>query len=548
VSYLRAVVRRLDPWAALLLGGLLAMGVVILLATPGPWHQVVGPAAPVKLTPPAPDDVAVYVLGGRDGDCSGVIWLHLDAEESSLTAVVVAPKVSGFVPGAGYAPVSDIVDAAGPRAATAALSEELDVEMDAWVTLRGQALRKAIEAMIPMDEVRAARGRYRQARAAWRGRGGLPGAWLLQYESLRDALPRVPYHELGVVAFSNYVLGFGFVKTDLTLQGVASLGDALRELTSGDVEVRACSVVIETSLGAEVWRVDQSRLESLRRSLAFGLTPPDEGTRVVRRARPAHVLVVAPLRRTLAETYAVQVRRSLRRSAGETIGVTLVSGLDDRLAYRAARAIDETRPLAVLVAPSLSQDSDRARAAVEKTCAMLRRRGEQAVVAGPLPPVDRATAATGPAVAAAQTEFPVSPYPAAGASPHGAAELVRRSARAGVQTLVRACWPGALAPDLASTKLGFTFVAARSTAVGVQTATGSSVDQLVEQVLLWGYRGEPLSGDEAAWEPLLEGTTLYYRDGYRPAAVALAGDLGLDVRAAVADEETPRALVLVTDE
>ena len=42
VKLLRAVVRRLDPWAALLLGGLLALGVVILLATPGPWQRVVG--------------------------------------------------------------------------------------------------------------------------------------------------------------------------------------------------------------------------------------------------------------------------------------------------------------------------------------------------------------------------------------------------------------------------------------------------------------------------------------------------------------------------
>ena len=111
--------RRLDPWAALLLGGLLAMGVVILLATPGPWQKVVGKQPPVRLEAPTPDDVAVFVMGGRGGACSGVLWLHLDAERNSLAAIVVAPRVSGFSPTDGYAPVAAIADGAGPSAAAA---------------------------------------------------------------------------------------------------------------------------------------------------------------------------------------------------------------------------------------------------------------------------------------------------------------------------------------------------------------------------------------------------------------------------------------------
>ena len=63
MRFLRAVAQRLDPWAALLLGVLLALGVVILLATPGPWHRVVGPPSAVQLEPPPPEDVAVFVLG-----------------------------------------------------------------------------------------------------------------------------------------------------------------------------------------------------------------------------------------------------------------------------------------------------------------------------------------------------------------------------------------------------------------------------------------------------------------------------------------------------
>ena len=223
VSWLRAVARRLDPWAALLLGGLLAMGVVILLATPGPWQRVVGQEPPVRLEAPAPDDVALFVMGGRGGSCSGIVWLHLDAERQALTAVVVAPRVSGFSPTDGYAPLAAIAGSAGPSAAAEALGGALGVSMDAWIALDRKALDLAVEPMFPMNEVRAARTRYRAARAAWRGLGGDEDAWATQYESLRVALPQVAFEELGVVAFSNYVLGFGFVRSDLTLQGATSL-------------------------------------------------------------------------------------------------------------------------------------------------------------------------------------------------------------------------------------------------------------------------------------------------------------------------------------
>jgi len=200
--------RRFDPWAALLLGVLVALGVVILLATPGPWHKVVGPAPAVKLTPPAPDDVAVFVLGGRNGSCSGVVWLHTSSEKPRLTAVVIAERVQAFAPGAGYAAIGDIVDAAGPSTAAQALGDALGVKMDAWLTLGRQALRHAIQPMFPMDEVRAARPRYRLARSAWLGHGAAMPCWRTQYEALDDALPRTPF-----------VLGFGFVESDLTLQG-----------------------------------------------------------------------------------------------------------------------------------------------------------------------------------------------------------------------------------------------------------------------------------------------------------------------------------------
>ena len=454
MSWLRAVARRLDPWAALLLGGLLAMGVVILLATPGPWQRVVGQEPPVRLEAPAPDDVALFVMGGRGGSCSGIVWLHLDAERQALTAVVVAPRVSGFSPTDGYAPLAAIAGSAGPSAAAEALSGALGVSMDAWIALDRKALDLAVEPMFPMNEVRAARTRYRAARAAWRGLGGDEDAWATQYESLRVALPQVAFEELGVVAFSNYVLGFGFVRSDLTLQGATSLAGALKEVDRNLVEVRAAPVVVERCRGGEVWHADASRVQPLHQSLVLGMRPPETGRLVTERTRAARVLVIAPLSRLNAARYAAEVRRRLAASAGGPVEVTVVSGADERLAFRAARELDRRPALAALVAPARPGAS--ATAAVTKVCAMLRKRREEAVVSSPLF-AGQAESSTdaGQALEAALAagRLPVSRLPSAEPQATGGAlAALEAAARANVQTLVRACWPGTLAPRLSSTR------------------------------------------------------------------------------------------------
>jgi hypothetical protein len=336
VNWVRAVMRRLDPWAALVLGGLLAMGVVILLATPGPWEKVVGQEPPVRLETPVPDDVAVFVMGGRGGSCSGVLWLHLDAASNGLAAVVVAPRISGFSPYDGYAPVAAIADSAGPGPAATALGGALGVTMDAWIALDRSASDLAIQAMFPMIDMRPARVRYREARTAWRGRGGDATAWGTQYESLAVALPQVQFSKLGVVAFSNYVLGFGFVRSDLSLQGATSLAGALKNVDPGRVMVRAAPVVVEKSRGGEVWHADASQVVPLRQSLAMGIRPPQSDSLVTLHRRPARVLVIAPLAHPAATRYAAEVGRRLRKSAGAPVQVTLVWGTDARLAFRAA--------------------------------------------------------------------------------------------------------------------------------------------------------------------------------------------------------------------
>lgn len=553
MNFLRAVMRRLDPWAALLLGVLVALGVVILLATPGPWHRVVGPPPAVTLTPPPPDDVALFVLAGRGGSCSGVVWLHIEADESSLTAVVVARAVAGFVPGAGYAPLADIVDAAGPRVAAAALGESLDVPMDAWVTLDRRALAQAVGPMFPMDDVRAARGRYRLAFSAWKGKGGVAGSWRTQHETLREALPQMPFHELNVVAFSNYVLGFGFVRSDLTLQDATSLADTLRDIDPGRVEVRAAAVVVETCRAAQRWHVDASRLETLRLSLALGLLPPDDGARIVRRRRAARVLVVAPMPAAEAAAYVGHLRRSLRRLAGAPVEVRSVAGVSEDLAIRAARALDRRASLAVLVAPPDAADEDAA-AAVAQVYAMLRRRGQEAVAAGPLPGPAASSAPSGPPTAGlravvAAGELPVSWAPDSPASTDviSRREAVAGAARANAQTLVRACWPGALAPDLAATRLGFTFVAARRTGVGVVAASQGGSGSVAARLRLWGFVVGDLTPDPAEWTPSVEGTTLYYRSSARVAARVVADGLRLRPDAVIRDDAAPRPLVLVVE-
>ena len=551
MSWLRAVARRLDPWAALLLGGLLAMGVVILLATPGPWQRVVGTEAPVRLEAPAPDDVAVFVMGGRGGSCSGVVWLHLDAGRHALTAVVVAPRISGFAPTDGYAPVAAIAGSAGPGAAAEALGGAIGVSMDAWIALDRKALDLAVEPMFPMSEVRAARSRYRDARAAWRGHGGAEQAWATQYASLRAALPQVAFEELGVVAFSNYVLGFGFVRSDLTLQGATSLAEALKEVDRTLVEVRAAPVVVERCRGGEVWRADASRVEPLHQSLLLGMAPPETGRLVTERARVARVLVIAPLSRVSAARYAAEVDRRLTVSAGAPIEVTLVSGADDRLAFRAARELDRRPALAALVAPARPGEAS-ATTAVTKVCAMLRQRRQEAVVSGPLPDssgeLSGAAAEEDLAAAVAAGRLPISWLPAAeaGATGVGRRRALVAAARANVQTLVRACWPGTLAPGLSSTRLGFAFVAARHTGVGVASGSDTAAAALLQRLRLWGFAAARLTADDASSAPAGPGAVIAYRPGSLAAALALAGDLGLPSGSVVKAGDMPRNLVVTT--
>ena len=546
--------RRLDPWAALLLGVLLALGVVILLATPGPWHRVVGPPSVVQLEPPPPVDVAVFVLGGGGAGCTGVVWLHIDHVKPSLTAVVVAPDTQVFVPRGGFAPIRYVVRDVGPRAAVGALGEALGVTFDAWVTVDRRALRLALESMSPASEGHASFREYRRATAAWEGRNGrgavLPG----QYRALGLALSRASYDTMNVVAFANYILGFGYVSSDLDLQGVTSLATAFKALVPARVHVQAVAAVVETCRGVDAWRVDRVALGRLHRALVAGDTPPPPALRPKRLRRPARVLVVLP-GAPGAEAYVAQVRRSLRRSVGAPIAVRslVVSGPGDA-AQRVAALARRWRPLAVLVAPLLKARSSAgmvgAAARLRSVGSYLRLSGRPAVMSGSLPlPAGNGPSAESAAMAAAAQagSLPVSDLAvlerASAKPPASVASRARAVARANVQTLVRACWPGVLSPKLASTRLAFEFAASRRTRVAVFAPSASAAARVATALRLWGYDAQPARGS-AGSNSAGAAVTISFREGMRRAALALAGDLGLRRTAVVADDGAPAALTL----
>ena len=441
MKLLRAVLGRLDPWAALLLGVLLALGVIILLATPGPWHRVVGPAPPGQLAPPAPTDVAVFALGGAGGTCTAVVWLHIDQAPAALTAVVLAPETQGFVPGAGFTPLRRIVDEVGPAAAATALGQALDVPMGAWIALDRQALRLALAPYSSAGEGRAPLLQYKRAQAAWEGRGEARRVWSTQYQALGSTLARLPFQRINVVSFSNYVLGWGHVQSDLNLQGAASLARTFEELMPARVDVRGAAAIVETCRRGEAWRVDRSAMEQLRRSLAFGLTPPAAGTSVRRRPRPARVLVVLPGPGYRSDAYVDEVRRRLRRSAGAPVAVRAVKARSLGRPCGAREPPPSSRgvrwPCSWPRRPAVggAERAQAAAAALRRLGETLRAAGQPAVLSAPLPV--ETTVTVGPATDASATATLAVDVLAGTRSPRPSVPRASRSPRSPVRTAGR---------------------------------------------------------------------------------------------------------------
>jgi hypothetical protein len=591
----RLVPRRLDPWAALLLGVAVTLGVIILLATPGPWHKVVPAVAtrPPLAPPPPPRDIAVFLKGpGREG-CAGALWLHIDYEQSRFTAVVVPVRLACDLPSAGQLPLFEIVDKAGPRAAASALGDRLSVAFGSWITLDPQAVRVALPGFVT-------------SRRAGLHRPALPltGVWALnqaplvalqrQMRYLQFALKGGVADEINLDGFVNYVLGSNDVSTTLRLQAASAIGAAFDGAGPGDVSTSSLPAIVHRRARYDRWSVSPAALLSLRQSLAFDAAAPVyQPALTVRPAGHTVVVVTSPLGRFTA-AYRTAFTRALRSYGAGAATVELRAATTPTAAARALTRPATGTPLGVVVAlgrsakgtvsskrtatllsaalgtvlasevPAVVSEVPATAAAVNKVI------DAQAKRAGlPLSPVAAALAEPSPSASPTASASPtvgatavVSPAPTAGATagtsprPTPAATaptatsadvaltpaLVAAWARLDAATFVRAVQPAFFAPRLAATGLGVTYYDRTRAKVVVAGATAAATTRFAARLDVFGYAARAGSAGLPATALL---PVIYYQPGDRWLARALAGDLGLPASQVAAALRAPAALTVV---
>ena len=576
---LRSAARVLDAWGALVLGVAVVLGVIMLLATPGPWRDVVG-APPVAAPSEPPRDIVVFVRGGAKGDdCTAAVWLHIEHERPSLTAVVVPVQLQVAVPGAGFDRLCRVVRLFGPEAAATALGEALSVPIAGSVSLSVEGLSAAVPTMFPAGDSQRQRRRRKRALEVWDGSAVATTVFRRQSEQLAGALPRVPLASLSVVAVANYALGSDLAESDLDLQQATALARSAREVRARDVEVRALPVVREMRGEGVFWRPRWPAVGRLTLSLHLGLRPPEATGAITTATRPGGVLVVLPaaLAPTAASAFTEGLGAAVAESAGPGVEVTTMR-CSSAGAARLSAAVVASQPLAViLVAPFDEAGDDGAEGdalAAEETGAAAWREtlycishlqnlyqpavlvvplsdagagvpdevagelGEAGlpVVAVDLSPSDGATAAT-----VDPSATPPAPGPTVTAGPPTpAAAAWGEAGRAVVVAAVRACWPAVLAPELPGTRLGVSYAERRTVGVAVLAGEGSAAVR--EWLDLCGYVSED-AGD--GWAPEAGVVRVAYHPGLRRLAVAVAGDLGVPAVLAVEDADAPAPVTVV---
>ncbi len=587
MTRVRAVLRRLDPWAALLLGVLVTLGVIILLATPGPWHKVV-PAVATRppLAPSAPPrDIAVFVNGPGLEGCAGVVWLHIDYDQARFTAVVVAPSLTCLLPGAGFQSLSEIVDEAGPRLGAKALSARLGVTFDSWIRVDPLAVRAAMPGFVDV-----ASGLIHPRPVP------LAGVWSLR-QSTNEALSRQVRYlrlwlrdgsagKLNLVGFVNYIIGSNDIDTTLKLQAVSAIGAALNSADAGDFVTSSLPVVAERRGRYARWLPAPGALLALRQSFAFDAASPVYPATVDDRLAGRAVLVLtSPLGRWTTR-YRTAFEAQLRRYGVRGVRVELRACARPAAASRALTGKRARAPLGVVVAVGRSAAGTvpavRTKAVLSAALAGVRVAAlptvvsevpgdaatndaivAQAAAAGlPLSPVAAALAApaavgptpvasASPTAAASASRVPVaagsptagasgsptagvsgSPTPVASGSPKSAAStrgglsaaLVAAWARLDAATFVRAVQPAFFAPRLAATRLGVSFYERTLTRVGVVGGDAAARARLMARLDVFGYRALSAPAGSLSAGAL---PIVYYRAGDRRLALAVAGDLGL---------------------
>ncbi|HSL95267.1 MAG TPA: hypothetical protein VLA35_05045 [Thermoleophilia bacterium] len=571
MGLLRPAARVLDAWGALLLGVAVVLGVIILLATPGPWREVVG--APPAATPEtAPRDVAVFVRGGADGDdCTAAVWLHVEHEQPSLTAVVVPVQTQVAVPGAGFDRLCRVVRLFGPEEAAAALGDALGVPFAGSISLSAEGLGAAVPTMFPSGDSQRERRQRRAALRAWAGRGDATTIARRQTEQLAEALPRVPLESLSVVAVANYALGSELAESDLDLQQATALARSAREVRAHDVAVRALPVVRETRGEGVFWRPRVGAADRLAQALRLGLWPPRTTVAVTSVERTGGVIVALPggLGAVAAAEFAQGLRAAVAESAGPGIDVTTVRCDAADAAGTLAASVATSRPLAVVLVSAtegVGDDTDggEARLGATLACAVrLQRLYQPAVLVAPVAGVPdgveveaadaldasglpvvavRVPGGGGATVAGVGPSSPASPSAADGTATAAAGLRAdwREAGRAAAAAAVRACWPAVLAPGIPGTWRGVTFAERRTVELAVLDGDGAEAART--WLAVCGYVPEAVGGD---WAPEAGVVRVAHHPGLRRLAVAVAGDLGVPDALVVEDADAPAPVTVV---
>jgi hypothetical protein len=504
---LRPAARVLDAWGALIVGVVVVLAVIVLLATPGPWREVVG--APTMVAPAEPPrDIAVFVRGGwEDDDCTGVVWLHVEHERPALTAVVVPVQLRVAVPGAGFEPVCRVVGIFDPGVATAALGEALGVPLSGWVSLSAAGLKAAVPTMFPAGDSQRERRQLTVAIDAWAGRGAAAAVLERQTSLLADALPRVSLEALSVVAVANYALGSELAESDLDLQEATALATGAREVQAKDTAVRALPVVRETRGDGDFWRPRWGAADRLALYLRLGLRPPETTEVVVRAVRSGGVLVALPavMESAAAEAFEDGLAEAVAGSAGAAIEVTTMRCSRAGAEAGVAQAVIAAEPLAVVLVAGDDQEET-------AECAdRLRRLYQPAVLVAPVSASEGGEAAAVPD-ALEETGLPLVPVamPAESAVPEESAAPVpsdeeavwAAAGRAAAAAAVRVCWPEVLAPDLAGTRLGVSY--AERHALDLSVVAGDETSELLEWLWACGYLPTLASNEWAPPRPSRE--------------------------------------------
>jgi hypothetical protein len=550
----------------LLLGVLVTLGVIILLATPGPWHRVVPAVAsrPPLAPPPPPRDIAVYLKGPGVQGCAGVVWLHIDYDLAEFTAVVVPARLACYQAGAGLQPLATIVDDAGPKAATKALSKTLSVSFGSWVEIDPLSVRTALPGFITQYS-RLLHPRSLPLAGVWSATQPSDLALERQVAYLRELLREGVADQVNLVGFVNYLLGSRDVSTGLTLQAASAVGGALDLADAGDLITTSLPATVARRGAYERWLPQSRALLSLRLALGVDAASPVYGATVGATTPSPTVAVLTSSLGRWTGVYRAAFTAALRSYGAQGVRVEMVRCATPDAATRALSGARRSS-LGVVVALGRTADGaptvPRTTAVLSAALAAVRAAqlpavvsqapgagapvngviAAQATVAGlPLSLVATAIAATSsaagasaspgasrsPTTAAAATGAPSSAATGATTAPAATvgpltASVVTAWARLDAATFVRAVQPEFFAPRLPAARLGVTYYRRTLTRV-VVTGTAAVAERLATRLQVDGWAAQRGSTSTVA----VGKTTVYYAKGDRALARALAGDLGL---------------------